>query len=244
MFVRFLSELERRSTDEAHRFQEMIFLSLIYEHQEDRLFRAVRDLDLDREQKALIEIFKTFNVPEDNFLAPTRAHFRRLADAIEKLNSQRGIDVQSIFLVMNSWRIHAVIQEWNKLISKQRSIFKPRDTFLGILNKMLQRKTLKINEKNELYAESQSGKILTPLELSSGEKQLLIILGEALLQRDAPWIYIADEPELSLHVDWQVDLVDNVRQMNPASQVIVATHSPDIVSHYGTRVHDMEHILS
>ena len=65
-----------------------------------------------------------------------------------------------------------------------------------------------------------------------------------MLQKAAPWIYIADEPELSLHVNWQVVLVDNLREMNPASQIIVATHSPDIVSHYARNVHDMEKRLS
>jgi len=76
------------------------------------------------------------------------------------------------------------------------------------------------------------------------KKQLLIILGEGLLQSAAPLIYIADEPELSVHVDWQEDLVDSIKSVHPMSQIIFATHSPDIVSHYGKSVINMEKYVS
>lgn len=62
---------------------------------------------------------------------------------------------------------------------------------------------------------------------------MLIILGEALLQQKIPSIYIADEPELSLHVEWQQSLITNLLRINPGGQIIFATHSPDIVSTYG-----------
>jgi energy-coupling factor transporter ATP-binding protein EcfA2 len=109
---------------------------------------------------------------------------------------------------------------------------------------MVQRKYLEINEKNELVAITLSGKRLSLKELSSGEKQLLIILGAALLQEENPWIYIADEPELSLHIQWQEQLITNIRSINPKAQILFATHSPDIVSIYGERVLDMEELLA
>lgn len=109
---------------------------------------------------------------------------------------------------------------------------------------MMVKKEYRVSEKNELNAvllESNSSIPLT--ELSSGEKQLLIILGEALLQQRTPTIYIADEPELSLHVAWQVQLVENLRRLNPEAQIIVATHSPEIVSSFGSQVFNMEDLL-
>ena len=147
-------------------------------------------------------------------------------------------------VLLGTRRIHTVVQEWNKLIEKQKEIFKPRDTFLGIINGLVQRKVIQINEKNELEVKTQSGKIFPLKYLSSGEKQLLIILGEALLQGSTPCIYIADEPELSLHVTWQESLVSNLRNVNPNAQIIFATHSPDIVSTFDKCVFDMEKIVS
>lgn len=76
--------------------------------------------------------------------------------------------------------------------------------------------------------------------LSSGEKQLFILLGEALLQEGRPVVFISDEPELSLHVAWQSVLFENVRKLNPSCQIICATHSPDIVGHFQDRVIQVE----
>ncbi|WP_371864363.1 AAA family ATPase [Acinetobacter seifertii] len=92
--------------------------------------------------------------------------------------------------------------------------------------------------------ETQSGKNLSLKQLSSGEKQLLIILGEAFLQEGKRFIYFADEPELSLHVFWQEHLVQHLKQLNPNAQIIFATHSPDIVSCFGENIIDMEQIIA
>lgn len=63
--------------------------------------------------------------------------------------------------------------------------------------------------------------------LSSGEKQLVRILIEVI--RAGPNPVIIDEPELSMHIDWQRKLVDAIRIVNPSAQIIMATHSPDIM---------------
>jgi len=65
----------------------------------------------------------------------------------------------------------------------------------------------------------------------------------SLLQESRPMLFFADEPELSLHVGWQEKLLPSLRTLNPNSQIIVATHSPDIVSIYGKQVIHMEDII-
>lgn len=69
---------------------------------------------------------------------------------------------------------------------------------------------------------------INSISLSSGEKQLIILLTEALLQKSMPNIFIADEPELSLHIGWQRIIIEKILEMNPMAQIIVATHSPEI----------------
>lgn len=64
--------------------------------------------------------------------------------------------------------------------------------------------------------------------LSSGEKQLLQILLETLASGQSA--VIIDEPELSMHVDWQRTLVRNMRLINPECQLILATHSPEVMA--------------
>ena len=85
---------------------------------------------------------------------------------------------------------------------------------------------------------------LSLMKLSSGEKQLLILLAETFLQKNKTWLYFADEPELSLHIDWQEKLVKNMKQLNPNAQLIIATHSPDIVASYSKNIIRMEDIIN
>jgi predicted ATP-dependent endonuclease of OLD family len=64
--------------------------------------------------------------------------------------------------------------------------------------------------------------------LSSGEKQLLKIL-IATINAGAS-VILVDEPELSMHVDWQRQLIPSMRLLNPLAQLIIATHSPEIMA--------------
>jgi predicted ATPase len=107
----------------------------------------------------------------------------------------------------------------------------------------MQRKTLTINERNEIVITTWSGKSLKPNQLSSGEKQILIILGEALLQEGKTFIYMADEPEISLHVAWQESLAKNIKSLNPSAQIIFATHSPDVVGEHQASLINMERCI-
>jgi predicted ATP-binding protein involved in virulence len=42
-------------------------------------------------------------------------------------------------------------------------------------------------------------------------------------------VFIVDEPELSLHIDWQEKFIDAILAANPSVQFILATHSPAII---------------
>lgn len=70
---------------------------------------------------------------------------------------------------------------------------------------------------------------IEPYQLSSGEKQMLIILLTVLVQNQEPYVLFMDEPEVSLHFEWQKRLITLVRELNPNVQVILTTHSPAVV---------------
>jgi len=65
--------------------------------------------------------------------------------------------------------------------------------------------------------------------LSSGEKQLLIIFLTIIIENNKPFILLLDEPEISLHVEWQYILIENIQKLNPNIQIIIATHNPLIL---------------
>jgi predicted ATPase len=64
--------------------------------------------------------------------------------------------------------------------------------------------------------------------LSSGEKQALRVLIETIGAEENTMI--VDEPEMSLHIDWQRALIKSMREINSSAQLIIATHSPEIMA--------------
>ena len=69
-------------------------------------------------------------------------------------------------------------------------------------------------------------------EISSGEKQLIILLGHLALFNETKKqsIVIIDEPELSLHLAWQEKFVDALLNSCTTAQFILATHAPSIIA--------------
>lgn len=102
--------------------------------------------------------------------------------------------------------------------------------FLDTIDALFSHTQKKIDRtKNEISFIQRGEKEISPYQLSSGEKQMLIILLTTLVQDEKHFIMIMDEPEISLHPDWQENLIDNIRKLNENVQIIIATHSPSIV---------------
>ena len=85
-----------------------------------------------------------------------------------------------------------------------------------------------VRSSNEIQLE-QFGEILSPYKLSSGEKQMLVILLTVLVEDLSALRAFMDEPEISLHVEWQQKLITLIRQLNPNVQIILTTHSPAMI---------------
>ena len=85
-----------------------------------------------------------------------------------------------------------------------------------------------VRSKNEIVFE-QEGELLLPYRLSSGEKQMLVILLTVLVQDKQPCVLLMDEPEVSLHIEWQQRIISIIREMNPNAQIILTTHSPAVI---------------
>ncbi|MCQ2132823.1 MAG: ATP-binding protein [Bacteroidaceae bacterium] len=75
----------------------------------------------------------------------------------------------------------------------------------------------------------QYGETLTPYQLSSGEKQMLVIMLTVLVENGEHYALLMDEPEISLHIEWQKRLIGLIRDINPNAQIILSTHSPALI---------------
>ncbi len=85
-----------------------------------------------------------------------------------------------------------------------------------------------VRTENEIRF-SQMGEALVPYQLSSGEKQMLAILLTVLVEDQQPYVLFMDEPEVSLHIEWQKRLIDLIVELNPRVQIILTTHSPAVI---------------
>ncbi|MBQ4353188.1 MAG: ATP-binding protein, partial [Prevotella sp.] len=85
-----------------------------------------------------------------------------------------------------------------------------------------------VRTENEIRFD-QMGEILVPYQLSSGEKQILAILLTVLVENEESYVLFMDEPEVSLHVEWQERLVELILKLNPKVQIILTTHSPALI---------------
>ena len=112
---------------------------------------------------------------------------------------------------------------------KAGELSKPKKLFQDLIDELFSEtgKTI-VRDSNEI-AFMQYGEKITPYMLSSGEKQLLVTLLTALVQDGRPGTLFMDEPEISLHIEWQQRLISLIRSLNPNVQIILCTHSPAII---------------
>jgi len=115
-------------------------------------------------------------------------------------------------------------------ITEQYKIIKyPQTRFLEIIDDLFLETGKSINKDKNQIEFLLDDKKITPFQLSSGEKQLLIILLTVLVQDNKPSILFMDEPEISLHIEWQKKIIQYIRELNPNVQIIIATHSPALI---------------
>ena len=194
----------------------------------------------DSEYRKLVKLdyVSTFDVKGDG----KSSQDSYLDTRLEKLQSDYG------------YYLSDLVKELTERINSNSSITKQE------LDKINERKNLFISLVNECF--SETGKELSndstklvfikdnsigiyPKELSSGEKQLLIILLTVLLERGEEYILMLDEPEISMHISWQYKLIDMILQLNPNVQILLTTHSPMIFSDgWGDKAIYMEDITT
>ena len=112
---------------------------------------------------------------------------------------------------------------------KAQQISQPKKRFQDILDDLFTETGKKIIRSENEIKFSSLGEVLAPYQLSSGEKQILVILLTVLVEDNESYVLFMDEPEVSLHVEWQKRLIDLILELNPNVQIILTTHSPAVI---------------
>lgn len=127
------------------------------------------------------------------------------------------------YLYNLSVEITRTIQEENMIdLERLSEINKAKNLFVNIINEVFSFSGKQINEKsNELEFITNKEKKIGVKQLSSGEKQYLIIMLTVLLEVNKEYILLMDEPEISLNIEWQETLLENIEKLNPNCQIIM-----------------------
>jgi hypothetical protein len=161
------------------------------------------------------------------------------AEAYDRVNRflQRGASVdialgtKPVFLKRyeKEENLRQIVDSLNTLESQIETAMVPITRFEQTLSNLFSKqKRLLAQHGSKLEVSLKDGNKLSVSQLSSGEKHLLRILLDAM--EIGPSSLIIDEPELSMHIDWQRNFVASVRGINPNCQLIVASHSPEIMA--------------
>lgn len=230
-YTEFLSELKEREGNDYKKIHSVAF-STNYISSEDgktQLDDIYRDINVD--------VISTF----DNSL--------KLSEAVKKLSDDEvktELDWE-IYHLQNEYvnyqlniskRIRSLFEEEDQNINDEEDqniskkfskLQSPQERFLEIIDDLFSETGKKINRDKNQIEFLLKDKEIKYFQLSSGEKQLIIILLTVLIQDKKPSILFMDEPEISLHIEWQKKIIQYIRELNPNVQVIMATHSPALV---------------
>jgi predicted ATP-dependent endonuclease of OLD family len=249
-FSRYQLKLETQLNERSTLFQQEALRSLLYNEDFDDFNPAklenVSEIDLDTQEDKLSKAFRELGIQDMS--EQITKHINRLRDALKGLKeASDSISVDDVFALPLIYRTNRIIDSLNKSEEDKRKIVEPRQKFIDTLQDFMTKKKFHYDNKSGALSFSIEGleKDIFPwISLSSGEKQLLIQFMEVILQEGRSLIFIADEPELSLHITWQEKLLKALRSLNGNAQLIVATHSPDIIADFTNNAIDMKEIIS
>jgi len=83
----------------------------------------------------------------------------------------------------------------------------------------------------EIEVITKNNERLNPRLLSSGEQHEIILLYDLIFNTSDNTLVLIDEPEISLHIDWQMSFLSDLESISRLSfpQFLIATHSPSII---------------
>lgn len=150
-------------------------------------------------------------------------------EVIDKIkNYQRDSNVDKLSLASRAENVIDNIRLMIERMDKERdTIMIPLDAVREVVERLFQHSGIKLG------ARLSFGDAATAVNsdlLSAGEKQMLSFICYNAFYKNS--VIFVDEPELSLHVDWQRQLFPILQDQGTSNQFIIATHSPFIYSKF------------
>ena len=122
-------------------------------------------------------------------------------------------------------------------------LLKKLNLFMEIINEKIHFKEIVITKEEGIYLKDNKleEKILYLEQLSSGEKQEIMMFYKLIFEMDESSLLLIDEPEISLHVAWQRKFISDLFKVTKHKNlnIIISTHSPQIIGEYSENQIDL-----
>lgn len=122
------------------------------------------------------------------------------------------------------------------------SILRQLELMREIINRRFLFKRLEVSQESGFaFFDEESDARIRLRDLSSGEQHELVLLYQLLMHVGANSLVLIDEPEISLHVAWQNEFLDDLGEIAALNSVrfIIATHSPHIIGDHWDRTFEL-----
>ncbi|OUD15403.1 AAA family ATPase [Thioflexithrix psekupsensis] len=215
LFAKNLQDLWRRYSTEM--------LSHIRKIQEDGLANILKTVLSAEESNHLNEVMTEKSISEEMAYEQMRNFLNRQNTNIDILGTRDNF----IQRYAKDTRLQKVVSDINAVEKEIEHTLLPRQHLQRLIQKMFSHKHIEFTD-SDILVKTEDDRALGLHLLSSGERQLMLIFLETFLAGES--IILIDEPEMSMHIDWQLELVNAMRQLNPKAQLILATHSPEIMA--------------
>lgn len=245
--TKYQYELSAQARQISLELQKDVLVSILYSD-ENTSQMLPRHYDVVSEKSNLISAYKRLGTYDTVVHRKISTHVAAIEGAVSAIyHGKPNVDVgEKEFAAIDAFgRTNKIVEMSLKAEERAKEIFSQATLFISILKDFIPDKEFEFNVAELKVFRIGKVKEEIPIsKLSSGEKQLIILLSEALLQRGGACVYLADEPELSLHIAWQRMILPAIKKLNPNAQIIAATHSPEVASKYKNNIIDMMSIVN
>ena len=193
--------------------------------------------DLDEIKGKYLNLLKSLELLNEDNLTRYNAFFDYYKEAISKAKTGKTpISLSTFYNRHEIEKMKTLIRLAEEMEETKTQVFRRINLFKDTMNSFVSSdggdKRVNIDETGKVEFFANDGKtVISPYQLSSGEKQLFVFFANLVFNVDEnkSSIFIIDEPELSLHLSWQKMFVNKSIIVNPNMQFILATHAPEIV---------------
>lgn len=189
--------------------------------------------DILNRRKEITAAVEKIGSSDKTLILAINGFFDKLEELFNKLTDSNGLSVEWLLNKAQIDRVSDILEVIDSYNAKTARMSKSVNNFLDAINSFLidSNKRIEVDTVGRLIVSRADNKKCNIDILSSGERQLMVLIANVMLNKynSVSRVIVIDEPEISLHLKWQEMFSEKILSMNPDTQFILATHSPDII---------------